>query len=25
MATAVMTLVENLQTDKSLVERCLAG
>jgi len=25
MATAVMNLVENLQTDKSLVERCLAG
>ncbi len=25
MATAVMTLVENFQTDKSLVERCLAG
>lgn len=25
MATAVMNLVEHLQTDKSLVERCLAG
>ncbi len=25
MATAVMNLVENLQTEKSLVERCLAG
>ncbi len=25
MATAAMTLVENIQTDKTLVERCLAG
>ncbi|MDQ6677625.1 MAG: sigma-70 family RNA polymerase sigma factor [Acidobacteriota bacterium] len=25
MATAAMTLVENFQTDKTLVERCLAG
>ena len=25
MATAVMNLLENLQTDKTLVERCLAG